>query len=273
MRNQPQVAFRINGERLAILGWSRAILLQLAHPLIAAGVYDHSGFRASPMAAVTRLHHTTRAMLALTFGDEARRQAAIDGIRRIHTRVNGTLPAGVGPFPAGTYYTAENPDLLLWVHVTLIESMVLTYEHLIGPLAAADRDAYCAVSVPTSLALGMRESDAPVSWAALQACLQRGYESGEVVVGPQASELADALLRTSIPGVLAPARWISGLITAAMLPARIRAEYGLPWDDTRQRHFERLAATIRTARRVTPRALALFADARKHRDAPRRPPT
>jgi len=263
VRDQLEVAFRINGERLAILGWSRAILLQLAHPLIAAGVYDHSGFRASPMAAVTRLHHTTRAMLALTFGDGARRQGAIDGIRRIHTRVNGTLPGSVGPFPAGTYYSAENPDLLLWVHVTLIESMVLTYEHLIGPLSGVDRDDYCAVSVPASLALGMREADAPGTWDALQSRLRRGYESGEVVVGPQATALADALLRTSIPGVLAPARWVSGLITSGMLPARIRAEYGLPWDDNRQRHFERLASTIRTARRLTPRVLALFADARR----------
>jgi uncharacterized protein (DUF2236 family) len=263
VHDQLEVAFRINGERLAILGWSRAILLQLAHPLIAAGVYDHSGFRASPMAAVTRLHHTTRAMLALTFGDNGRRQAAIDRIRRIHTRVNGRLPTDVGPFAAGAYYSAENPDLLLWVHVTLIESMVLTYEHLIGPLSPGERDDYCAVSVPASLELGMRDADAPRSWLALQSSLQRGYESGEIVVGPQARELADALLRTSIPGVLAPARWLSGLITGAMLPARIRAEYGLAWNDTRQRRFEQVAAAIRTARRVSPSALALFADARR----------
>ena len=78
VRDPLQVAFRINGERLAVLGWSRAILLQLAHPLMAAGVFDHSGFRASPMAAVGRLYHTTQAMLAITFGDEQRHRAAIE---------------------------------------------------------------------------------------------------------------------------------------------------------------------------------------------------
>ena len=55
------VARRLNGERLVVLGWTRAILLQFAHPLIAAGVYDHSGFRSSPLAAVQRLRHTVRA--------------------------------------------------------------------------------------------------------------------------------------------------------------------------------------------------------------------
>jgi uncharacterized protein (DUF2236 family) len=124
--DQLQVARRINGERLVVLGWSRAILLQLAHPLIAAGVFDHSGFRSSPLAAIQRLHHTTQAMLAISFGDDRRRGAAIEGIRRIHTRVNGTLPDTVGPFPAGTPYSAEDPALLLWVHATLIESVLVT---------------------------------------------------------------------------------------------------------------------------------------------------
>jgi len=84
-----------------------------------------------------------------------------------------------------------------------------------------------------------------------------------IVVGSQARQLADSLLRTSIPTVAAPMRWVSGLITAAMLPSRIRQEYGLPWDESRRRRFERLAAATRALRRVTPGVLTLFADARK----------
>lgn len=257
------VAYRINGERLTVLGWSRAILLQFAHPLIAAGVFDHSGFRASQLAAVQRLHHTTQAMLALTFGDEHRHRAAIDGIRRIHARVNGTLPTAVGPFPAGTPYSAEDPALLLWVHVTLIESMLVTYEHLIGPLTPQELDAYCAISAPASIELGMREGDAPKSWRELQDCLQRIHDSGVIVVGPQARELADALLHTSMTGALMPMRWISGLLTAGMLPDTLRQAYDLPWNPTRQRHFDRLTATLRVIRRLTPTPLAVWADARR----------
>src|SRR5689334_8440880 len=106
------VARRVNAERLVVLGWSRAILLQLAHPLIAAGVYEHSTFRASPVAALSRLHHTVGAMLALTFRDEAERARALDGVRAIHARVNGTLKEPVGRFPAGTRYSAEDPELV-----------------------------------------------------------------------------------------------------------------------------------------------------------------
>lgn len=265
MRDELEVAFRLNGERLTVLGWSRAILMQLAHPLIAAGVFEHSGFRTSPLAAVQRLHHTTRAMLAITFGDEQRRSAAIDGIRRIHTRVSGTLREAVGPFSAGTPYSAEDPALLCWVHVTLIESMVLTYEQLVRPLSRQDRDGYCAASAAASIELGMRDADAPRTWADLQDHLRRTYDDGVIAVGPQARELADAILRASLSGPLAPMRWISGLLTVGLLPPRLRDGYGLSWDATQQRRFNRLTSTVRTLRRITPEPLALWADARHRR--------
>ena len=257
------VAARINGERLVVLGWSRAILLQLAHPLVAAGVYDHSDFRRSPLAAIQRLRHTTRAMLSITFGDPRRRGAAIDGIRRIHTRVNGTLRETVGPFSAGTPYSAEDPSLLLWVHATLIESILVTYEHLVGPLSPQDLDEFCAVSAPPSIELGLRDADAPRTWDELQQCLRRTYASGVIVVGPQARELADALLRTSMPGPLAPARLVSGALTVGILPPSVREGYGLHWSAARQRRFEQLTATIRMLRAIAPAALAVWADARR----------
>lgn len=67
------VTARVNGERLVLLGWSRAILMQMSHPLVAAGVAGHSAFRANPIASARRLHHTVRAMLALTFGSDVER--------------------------------------------------------------------------------------------------------------------------------------------------------------------------------------------------------
>src|SRR5205085_5670935 len=95
------VSRSINAERLVILGWVRAILLQLAHPLIAAGVAEHSTFRGSTSAALSRLHQTVGAMLAISFGDDPEREAALEVIRTIHRRVHGTLPSACGPFPAG----------------------------------------------------------------------------------------------------------------------------------------------------------------------------
>src|SRR5918994_3653424 len=99
------VSRRVNAERIVVLSWSRAILLQLAHPLVAAGVAEHSSFRHGRLTAARRLHQTIRAMLALTFGDDGARTHALEGIRGIHRRVHGRLHAAVGFFPAGAPYS------------------------------------------------------------------------------------------------------------------------------------------------------------------------
>src|SRR6187399_2791795 len=137
------VARRINAERMVLLGWSRAILLQMAHPLIAAGVVDHSHFRSGAREAALRLRGTIRSMLALAFGDPVAYAKSIATIRAIHTRVHGRLKQPTGVFPAGAPYSAEDPALVLWVHATFMESAVLVYERLIAPVSEADRDRYC----------------------------------------------------------------------------------------------------------------------------------
>src|SRR3954468_22055990 len=190
----PAVSHRVTAERLLLLGWSRAILLQLAHPLLAAAVIDHSGFRASPFAAAARLNHTVGAMLAITFGSEAESARALAGIRGIHARVNGALRHDVGPFPAGTPYSAEDPALVLWVHATLLDSMIATFERLVAALSAAERDAYCAESAWVAEALGARADDIPRTWPAARAYIDRMLGSGTIVVGDDARAVGRALL-------------------------------------------------------------------------------
>jgi len=87
---------QLNGERVVLLGWSRAILLQLAHPLVAAGVAEHSTFRDGRLAAAFRLRQTVRAMLALAFGDRAATERTIAHIQAIHRRVHGHLNEATG---------------------------------------------------------------------------------------------------------------------------------------------------------------------------------
>src|SRR4029453_18844867 len=103
------VTERVNGERLILLGWGRAILMQLAHPMVAQGVADHSSFRDTAFTRVRRLHETIRAMLDLTFGDAAASDAAVARINAIHDRVHGQLAEDAGPWTAGTPYSATGP--------------------------------------------------------------------------------------------------------------------------------------------------------------------
>jgi uncharacterized protein (DUF2236 family) len=244
------VSRRINAERLLLVAWVRAILLQFAHPLIAAGVAGHSTFRGSPVAAFARLRQTVNAMLALTFGTEVEREAALDGIRAIHRRVHGVLPAACGRFAAGTRYSAEDPALLLWVHATLIESIVLLYEQLVLPLTPAERDCYCEDAAEFAVALGASLDDVPRTWSAVRMHLERRYESGEIVVGQQALTLAASLLSPCRPRALV--RPAVTMLAAGLLPAHVRAQYGFPWNRQRERRFRRIIGLLRLMRRVLP---------------------
>lgn len=255
--------WRVSAERLVVLGWSRAILMQLAHPLVATGVVSHSAYRGGSLQAAVRLHHTVGAMLSLTFGDEARRRATIDRILAIHRRVHGTLRDEAGIFPAGTRYSAEDPALLLWVHATLLDSSVEMYTRLVGPLGPDEVDALCEEACTTLLDLGGDLDTAPRTWAALRAYLADVERRGTLHVVAPARVLARAILRPRVAGIPVPLSAAHQRLTLGLLPPSIRALYGFPWDATRERHFARTLALVRAMRRVAPRGLAWWRDARR----------
>ena len=94
---------------------------------------------------MTRLYHTVHAMLALTFGIRGgAREEPSTGSARFISASHGQLKTATRRFPEGTPYSAEDPDLVLWVHATLLESVPMAYERFVGPLTIAERDAYCA---------------------------------------------------------------------------------------------------------------------------------
>jgi uncharacterized protein (DUF2236 family) len=252
---------RLNAERLSLLVWGRAILLQLAHPLVAAGVDEHSTFRAGRFTAVTRLHHTVRAMLSLTFGSDRDRDATIATIMGIHRRVNGTLRETVGPFPAGTRYSAEDPALVLWVHATLIESIPLLYDRVVRPMSAQERDAFCEEAAWVPRALGAPDG-APRSWRELQEYIARVHASGVLVVGAQASALARAVLAPPLAAAVWPAAYVNRLVTIGLLPPPVRAQYGFTWSGAQERRMNRALSILRAARRVAPDVLALWPESR-----------
>ena len=264
MTRDDPVSRRINAERIVLFGWGRAILMQLAHPLIAAGVYDHSGFRSTTWAAVSRLYHTVHAMLSLTFGSDVERERALDGIRQIHRRVHGQLKTRTRHFPEGTPYSAEDPDLVLWVHGTLLESVLLAYEQLVGPLTMAERDTYCAEAAPIAVALLARSHEVPRTWADARAYLDRMYASGHLDVTDQARTLARAVLSppAAAQWIAGPATWANRIVTLGLLPAAVRQQYGFDWTPGHQRTFNALVPAMRTMRRVMPRGITLWPEAR-----------
>jgi uncharacterized protein (DUF2236 family) len=257
------VSRRVNAERIVVLSWSRAILLQLAHPLVAAGVAEHSSFRHGRLTAARRLHQTIRAMLALTFGDDAGRTRALDGIRAIHRRVNGRLPEAAGIFPAGTPYSAEDPDLVLWVHATLLESIPQMYGFVVEPLTPAARDTYCDEAAPIAIDLGARPADVPRTQRDLERYLDRAYASGTIAVSAQARELAETVLAPPFASALPLLPGVNRLVTIGLLPEAIRTQYGFAWSDADDRRLARVLQRLRTLRRATPRRLAWWPEGRR----------
>ena len=116
---------RVNRENVLLLGGGRALLMQLAHPKVAAGVDEHSDFRSHP---VRRLRRTVMMTMAIVFGDRETALAAAGAVNRVHARVRGDD------------YGALDPDLLLWVHSTLVDSALVTYETFVKPLTPAERE-------------------------------------------------------------------------------------------------------------------------------------
>jgi uncharacterized protein (DUF2236 family) len=153
--------------------------------------------------------------------------------------------------------------LLLWVHATLIESVVLIYDRLVAPVPAADRDSYLDEAADVAITLGARESEVPRSWPDLEAYLGREYASGRIAVGTEARMVVDAVLFPPLSAISGPFAWINRLITLGLLPAVVRDQYHYAWSPSRERQFHRATAMIRGVRRVTPKAIAWWPEARR----------
>jgi uncharacterized protein (DUF2236 family) len=257
------VAWRIHRERVLLAGWGRAILLQLAHPLVARGVAEHSVFTTEPWGWARRLHRTLGAMLALTFGSDAAAAAAAARINTIHDRVHGRLDRTAGGEAAGAPYSAHDPALLAWVHATLLDSFLGAYRLFVGPLPRMDADRYCAEASGIEVRLGIPAGRLPRTEAALRAYLEGMLAGDALEVTDTARALAREVLAPPVPYLLRPALRLAALPAVGLLPPAIRAGYGLPWDARHARALAVVAAISRRGLPLVPPPLRYWAAARR----------
>jgi uncharacterized protein (DUF2236 family) len=253
---------RVNGERVVVLAWGRAILLQLAHPLVAQGVADHSSFRDTTVTRLRRMHGTIKAMLDLTFGDAEARNAAADRINAIHDRVHGHLSENAGRWAAGTPYSATDPALLTWVNATLLDSMPHAYQQFVAPLRPDEIDEYCREAGAGSICLRIPPGMVPASREALHAYLEGVFTSDVLAVTSMARELAREVIDPPGARALWPAATIARLASIGWLPPRIRAAYGFSWTAHDAAQLETWCRRIRRARRIVPDRWARWRPAR-----------
>jgi uncharacterized protein (DUF2236 family) len=260
------VGWKLNRERVVVAGWGRAILLQLAHPSLAAGVHQHSTFRGSLRSSFRRLHSTVGAMLALTFGDTEQIISAAAGINAIHDRVSGHVPEPPRtsqnlPAPPRTSphlpepprtYSAHDPDLQRWVHATMLNSVPLIYERLVGPLTPSERDRYCSEAAIMEVLMGMPAGTFARDTAQLDAYMRDMLAGGTLVVTDTSRALAQALLYPPQWWLAWPAFRALQLLTIGTLPPSLREAYGFKWSARDERALARWTTVLRMLVRVLP---------------------
>jgi uncharacterized protein (DUF2236 family) len=222
------MAWKINSEIVLLLGWSPAVLLQVAHPLVAAGVAEHSLFLSDPKGRPGRLRRTIETMLALTFGTPEEVATAARRINAIHDRVNGQLGERARAFDARTRYSAHDPALLRWVHATMLETFPRTYELYVGRLTPEEKDRYCAEASGMAPLLGIPDGYLPASSVDLRAYMDEMLASGLIVPSETARALAREIVAPSLPRPVRPLLWLSQLPTVGLLPPTSRASQGKP---------------------------------------------
>lgn len=247
------MVWKVNREALVLLGGgARALLLQVAHPLVAAAVAEHSRYRTDP---VGRLRHTLDASYAFAFADSRRAAEAVAAVTHMHGRVHGVLQEGVGCHPAGQPYSALDPHLLLWVYATLMDSAVLAYETFVSPLGERAREAYYTEGRSAGPAWGVHAADLPPTFAELRRWMAAQIGSGEVAVGSQARDIARQLL---LPAELHVPSSLLGAVAVPcvwLLPPVLRNDFGFSWGRRREAFMRSIAAASRATSPHLPHAV------------------
>ena len=230
---------RVGREACVFLGASRAILLQVAHPMVGRGVADHSRFADDPLA---RLRGTMNYVYGVTFGTHEEAEWIAAHVNRIHKHVSG---------PG---YSADDPELQLWVAATLYDSAAQVYQLICGPMSSADREELCRQERRMATTLGCPAGLWPPSAAEFDAYWER--EVAGLAVGEDARRIfRDLMHNRTLPWYLRALQPANRFVTAGLLPPSVRDAYGLPWSRRRARLFDLVIGMTRVTYRFVPGAV------------------
>jgi uncharacterized protein (DUF2236 family) len=237
------VLFRVAAEpTLLLTSGPRALLLQVAHPSVAAGVAQHSDYKSRPWA---RLLQTLAVVTAITFADPPRSRRAARQLRRRHAEIRGTAEDG-------SSYEALDPDLLLWVWATLGDCLVRSHECFVHALTEPEREELYSDWKLVAYACGVPEGACPETWAHFVSYFSDVLDA-DLLPTEVACTVASYVRRPPVPF---PLNVLTGefmhILTGGQLPDRLRRDLGFSWNPARQLVFDLTATASRLAGRVVP---------------------
>ena len=235
---EDSITRRVNRENILLLGGGRALLMQLAHPKVAAGVDEHSDFRSHP---IRRLRRTIRMTMAIVFGDRETALGAARAVNQVHANVRGSD------------YRAFDPDLLLWVHATLADTALVTYETFVERLVEREREEFYEEFKLLGELLGIPRDRFPDRYSDFEAYLDRMMSvDGPVRVDGRALELAAQILKPPLRLLPGPAMLPLNVVTTGLLPPALREQYRLPWGPGEKRMYRLTVAVLPKIIAITP---------------------
>jgi uncharacterized protein (DUF2236 family) len=255
-------SWRIGREGILFLGGGRAALLQLAHPYVAHAVDQHSQTREDPAG---RFQRTFEHVNAMVFGDLDHAFRSARRVHRIHTHITGPVREDVGPYREGHRYEANDPQALLWVFATLIETAILVYDLLVAPLSRQERERYYEESKRFAWLFGIGDDVLPETYTDFEQYCARMYASNVLRVGRPAAEIGRFILASPHPALAPVSSWYRTM-TAGFLPAPVRRGFGLPFGPAQKAVFDGSVAVMRRAYPALPprlRHVPAYVEARR----------
>ena len=214
------IAWRVIGHPVSIVGGLRSLLVQALHPLAMAGVAQHSDYRHRPL---DRLRRTSHYVAATTFGDRATAEAAAARVRAIHRRVQGIDPV------TGRRYSAEDPDIQLWIHCVEWHSVLAAYRaYGSARLSPDEEDRYIAEGAPIAALVGVPEESVPATLADMRAYFRDVRP--QLCVGDATREAIDFVLNPPLTRELIPLQVplrITAAAAVAVIPHDLRRLAGI----------------------------------------------
>lgn len=243
---------RVQGERaVGLLYGQRALMIGALHPLNFIGTIESTRARDMPFQ---RLAHTGEVFETIFFGTRAEADEALARVHRLHDRVAGAIPEDAGPFPAGTRYSAMDPELMLWTVAVMMDSAEAFYDLLVRELGPAEREALWRDYLRFAELFEMPLDAAPPTYADFRDYWEARMRSDELHLTPEAREIGYATaFAIPMPAVYGPFARVHNLVMLGSLPARVREAYGLDWSAPHRLAFEAAVSAVRRSRPLVPK--------------------
>jgi uncharacterized protein (DUF2236 family) len=249
----PSMLRRVHEQRaVGLMYGQRALGIGAIAPLNFVGTRLHSRSLDKPFH---RLAHTGKAFETIFFGSRAEADRVIGFVERLHRDVRGELPAAAGPVPAGTPYSAFDPELMLWTVAVIADSAQYFYELFVARLTPAERDALWRDYVRFGELFGMPREAAPPSSAEFRDWWEVELASDRVHLTEEARYVGAAIMfQIPVPASRRLAMQVHNLVMLGSLPARVRELYGFRWTRAQVAAFRAVVAGLRATRPLSPEA-------------------